>query len=132
MPNESISTETVAPIPGRDVAGKVSSGGRLVHVSGQLCETADGERPAAGDPEAEARQIFANIAAILEKAGGGLGDVVRLGIYLIDLEVRAAVAKVRAEFFADDHNLPTSTMFEVAGLIYPDCRVEIDAVAVID
>ena len=131
MPNESISTDKVAPIAGRYVAGKVSTGGKLVHVSGQLCETPDGQRPAAGDAEAEARQIFANISAVLEEIGGDLTDVVKLGIYLTDLEDRAAVGKVRAELFPDDDGLPTSTMFQVAGLIFPDCRVEIDAVAVI-
>lgn len=132
VPKTNIRTERVAPISGRYVAGKEVTGGRTVFVSGQLAETLDGQRPAAGDAEAEARQIFSNIRAILNAAGGDLQDIVKLGIYLTDIEDRAAVAKVRAEFFTDDEALPTSTMVEVSRLIYPDCKVEVDAVAVID
>ena len=76
-------------------------------------------RPAAGDPEAEARQIFANIEAILVEAGGSLQDIVKLGIYLTDIGDRAAVAKVRAELFPDDERLPTSTMVQVGAFVYP-------------
>lgn len=132
MSVESIYTDEIAPIAGRYMAGKVSSGGRVVYVSGQLAETATGERPAAGDAEAEARQIFENIRAVLTAAGGDLTDIVKLNIYLTDLSDRQAVAKVRQELFPDDRRLPTSTMVQVAGLIYPDCRVEIDAIAVLE
>jgi 2-iminobutanoate/2-iminopropanoate deaminase len=127
-----IRPNTVANVAGRYVPGKASAGGRVVYVSGQLGETPNGLREAAGDAEAETRQIFANIEAILIEAGGTLRDIVKLGIYLTDITDRAAVGKVRAELFPDDEHLPTSTMVEIGALVYPEFKVEIDAIAVID
>jgi enamine deaminase RidA (YjgF/YER057c/UK114 family) len=132
VPKSNIRPATLSPVLGRYVPGKAVDGGRVVYVSGQLAERADGDRSAAGDAEAEARQIFANIREVLQAAGGDLKDIVKLGIYLTDIADRAAVGKVRAELFPDDEHLPTSTMFEVSGLIDPALKVEIDAIAVID
>lgn len=132
MATSNLRPDTVAPVLGRYVPGKAVDGGRIVYVSGQLAERADGDRSAAGDPEAEARQIFENIRQILQAAGADLKDIVKIGIYLTDINDRAAVGKVRAELFPDDEHLPTSTMVQVSGLIDPAFRVEIDAIAVID
>ena len=54
-------------------------GGRTVYVSGQIALDAQGQLVGAGDFEAQARQVFGNLALALASAGMAFGHVVRLG-----------------------------------------------------
>jgi enamine deaminase RidA (YjgF/YER057c/UK114 family) len=103
--------------------------GRVVAVSGQLPLDADGEL-VPGDPLAQARQVFANIGMALRAAGAGPADLLRLNFYLISLADVGAVRMARDEF-VDTDNPPASSLIQVAGLVLPDARIEIDALAVI-
>ena len=73
--------------------------GNLVFLSGQIpldpatMETVD------GDFEARARQVFANLAAVAEAAGGTLNDAVKITVFLTDLDNFATVNKVMEDFF---------------------------------
>ncbi len=84
---------------------------------------------APGDPGEQTRIIFRNIQHYLEAAGGKLGDVVRMRIYMTDIRQRPAVLAARREFFSGD--MPCSTLVEVAKLVDPAMLVEVDADAVI-
>ena len=55
----------------------------------------------AGDVVAQTRQVFGNIALVLEAAGAGFGDVVKVTVFLTDIDDRAAVNTVRQEVFGD-------------------------------
>lgn len=52
-----------------------------------------------GDFAARTRQVFENLGAVAEAAGGTLDDVVKLTIYLTDLGRFAAVNEIMAEYF---------------------------------
>lgn len=52
------------------------------------------------DFEMQARQVFTNLQAVCEEAAGTLGDVVKLNLYLVDLDNFAIVNKVMEEFFS--------------------------------
>ena len=73
--------------------------GNLVFLSGQIpldpatMETVD------GDFEARARQVFANLSAVAEAAGGRLNDAVKITVFLTDLDNFATVNKVMEDFF---------------------------------
>ena len=73
--------------------------GDLVFLSGQIpldpatMETVD------GDFEARARQVFANLSAVAEAAGGTLNDAVKITVFLTDLDNFATVNKVMEDFF---------------------------------
>ena len=108
----------------------VSGTGRLVVVSGQLPLDPSGRLVAADDALAQARQVFANLAAALELAGAGPADVVRLGFYLTDLADLGAVRTARDEFLGD-RRPPASSLVQVAGLVVPEARIEVDALAVV-
>lgn len=49
--------------------------------------------------EAQVRQVFDNVAAVCEAAGGSLSKIVKLNIYLTDLDNFAVVNEVMAEYF---------------------------------
>jgi enamine deaminase RidA (YjgF/YER057c/UK114 family) len=107
----------------------VAGTGRLVAVSGQLPVDAEGNVVDPSDALAQARQVFINIAGALKAAGAKPKDVIRLTFYLTDLGDLPAVRTARDEFIGDTP-APASSLIQVAGLILPDTRIEIDALAV--
>ena len=73
--------------------------GQLVFLSGQIPLRPDTMAVVEGDFEARARQVFKNLAAVAEAAGGSLDDVVKLTIFLTDLDNFATVNAVMEDFF---------------------------------
>jgi 2-iminobutanoate/2-iminopropanoate deaminase len=102
--------------------------GDLLFVSG--CVPVDGRgNLVPGDVLAQARQVFRNVRAVLEAAGAGFSDVVKVTVFLTDIDDRQAVNTVRREVFGSAR--PASTLVEVSRLAVPGARVEVEAVAVI-
>jgi 2-iminobutanoate/2-iminopropanoate deaminase len=100
--------------------------GDLLFVSGCVPVDAAGNL-VAGDVVAQAHQVFRNIALVLEAAGAGFGDVVKVTVFLTDIEDRVAVNTVRQEVFGTSR--PASTLVEVSKLAIPGARIEVEAVA---
>ena len=70
-----------------------------VYLSGQIpLDPATGEL-VSGDMEAQVRRVFENLQAVAQAAGGSLGDVVKLNVFLTDLGHFALVNRVMAEYF---------------------------------
>ncbi|MDP4557613.1 RidA family protein [Halomonas meridiana] len=74
--------------------------GNTVYLSGQIPLDPDTMEIVSDDFEAQARQVFTNLQAVCEEAAGSLGDIVKLNLYLVDLDSFAIVNKVMEEFFA--------------------------------
>src|SRR5690606_21829745 len=103
--------------------------GNTVFLSGQIpLDPANGE-VVPGGIEAQARRAFDNLAAVVAAAGGTMGDVVRLGLYLTDLSQFAAVNAVMAEYFEAPY--PARSTIEVSALPR-GVLFEVDAVMVLD
>ena len=71
--------------------------------------------------------VLTNMLDILHAAGAEMEDVLKVTVYLIDVDDRTKINPVRQEFFGDAR--PASTLFQVAALADPDMLVEIEAVA---
>ena len=102
--------------------------GDLLFVSGCVPVDRDG-RLVGGDVVAQARQVFANVGAVLEAGGATFADVVKVTLYLIDIDDRALINPVREEVFGAVR--PASTLVEVSALAIPGARLEVEAVALI-
>jgi enamine deaminase RidA (YjgF/YER057c/UK114 family) len=103
--------------------------GRLIAISGQV--PLDGRGSLVGtEPEAQVRQVFENLVAALAAAGAGLEHVVKLTVYLTDMGDLPAFRQVRDEYISAD-NPPASTLVQVARLVSPAFRIEVDALAAI-
>jgi len=74
--------------------------GNTVYLSGQIPLDPDTMEIVSDDFEAQARQVFTNLQAVCEEAAGSLGDIVKLNLYLVDLDNFAIVNKVMEEFFS--------------------------------
>lgn len=83
---------------------------------------------ASSEPEAQIRQVFLNLAAVAHAAGGSLNDVVKLTIYLTDLDDFTTVNLVMAEHFSEPY--PARAAIGVAALPR-DATVEMDAVVML-
>ena len=103
--------------------------GNLVFLSGQIpLDPATGQL-VEGDIATQSRRVFDNLRAVCAAAGGDLGRVVRVGIYVVDLADFAAVNGVMAEYF--DAPYPARSTIEVSGLPR-GARVEVDAILAFD
>jgi len=88
--------------------------GDLVFISGQIPFVPATMEVPEGDFAARARQVFENLAAIAEAAGGSLDDAVKLTIFLTDLDNFATVNEVMADYFAEPY--PARAAVQVAAL----------------
>jgi reactive intermediate/imine deaminase len=99
--------------------------GKTVYLSGQIgldpvsMELAD-------SVNSQLKQMFLNLRAVSEAAGGSLGDVVKLNIYLTDLSNFALVNEVMAEYFQQPYparaavgvsQLPRGALVEADGIM---------------
>jgi 2-iminobutanoate/2-iminopropanoate deaminase len=102
--------------------------GELLFISG--CVPVDGDgKLVPGDVVAQARQVFENVHAVLDAAGAAFADVVKVTVFLTDVDDRAAVNTVRQEVFGDAR--PASTLVEVSRLAIPGARIEVEAIALL-
>ncbi len=88
--------------------------GKLVFLSGQIPLVPDTMEVIDGDFEARARQVFRNLAAVAKAAGGSLDDVVKVTIFLTDLDNFATVNAVMNDFF--EQPFPARAAVGVASL----------------
>jgi 2-iminobutanoate/2-iminopropanoate deaminase len=103
--------------------------GDLLFVSGLVGVDRHGALVGGEDVVAQARQVFANMRAVLDEAGCGFEDVVKVTVYLTAIDDRPKINPVRQEVFGDAR--PASTLVEVSRLAVPGAKVEIEAVALI-
>ena len=103
--------------------------GDTVYLSGQIPLDPATMELVSDDVAAQARQVFRNLAAVCDAAGGSLSKIARVGIYLTDLSRFAEVNAVMAEFFAAPY--PARSTIVVSALPR-GARVEVDAVMVLD
>jgi enamine deaminase RidA (YjgF/YER057c/UK114 family) len=104
---------------------EVPPGHRLMFCSGQLAIALDESIPE--DVEAQAELCFANVAAVLEAASMGLGDIVRINAYVTDRAHLTGYMKVRDRLFPDP--APASTLMIVSGFAREAFKLEIEVIA---
>ena len=64
--------------------GIMTSGGRLLFLAGQDASDAEGRIVAPGDLVAQFEQVLRNLKTVVEAAGGSMGDIVKLNIFVAD------------------------------------------------
>ncbi len=99
--------------------------GNLLFMSGQIPLDPKTMQIVDGNFEARARQVFDNLKAVAEAAGGNLNQIVKLTIFLTDLDNFATVNSVMEEFF--EQPFPARAAVGVASLP-KSVDVEADAI----
>jgi enamine deaminase RidA (YjgF/YER057c/UK114 family) len=109
--------------------GILTEGGKVLFIAGQTASDKDGNVVGKGDIKAQTRQVFQNIKAVLEAAGGSFDNVVMTTTYITDRKYREGYNEVRRDIYKQDP--PTSTLVIVSGLANPDYLIEINGIAVL-
>lgn len=123
MPREIISTDQAPQAIGTySQAVKVDN---TVYISGQIPLVPETMDVVEGGFEESARQVFRNLAAITEAAGGNINDIVKINIFLTDLRNFATVNEVMSEFFAQPY--PARAALQISALP-KEVEIEADAV----
>ncbi len=99
--------------------------GNLLFISG-LAPLDNDLKLVSSDVVEQTRAIFEQMQALLDKAGGSFADVLRVTVYLTDVNDRTKINPVRQEYFGEA--LPASTLIGVNELAIPGMKVEIEAI----
>jgi reactive intermediate/imine deaminase len=103
--------------------------GDTVYLSGQIPLDPDTMELVQGGMEAQIRRVFDNLSAVAQAAGGSLGDIAKLNIFLTDLGHFPLVNQVMTQYFATPY--PARAVVGVAALP-KGASVEMDAVLVLN
>jgi 2-iminobutanoate/2-iminopropanoate deaminase len=101
--------------------------GDLLFVSGVVPVDGEGALVGGDDVVEQARQVFGSLADVLAAAGATPADVVKVTIFLTDVDDRPRINPLRIEFFGAAR--PASTLVEVSRLAVDGARIEVEAVA---
>ena len=100
--------------------------GDLLFISGVPPTDASGKLVGGADVVAQTRQVFRNMKLVLDAAGAGFADILKVTVYLLDVNDRSKINPVRQEVFGAAR--PASTLIGVSELAIPGMKVEIEAV----
>ncbi|ADC63447.1 RidA family protein [Allochromatium vinosum] len=102
---------------------------RTVYLSGQIPLVPETMELIEGDMSAQIRRVFDNLRAVAQAAGGDLSDIVKLNVFLTDLNDFALVNQIMAEYFQEPY--PARAALGVAALP-KGSAVEMDAILVLE
>src|SRR4051812_39022666 len=116
--------------PGYSQVVEVSAG-RLVFIAGQTALDRDGHLVGNKDFAAQAGQVFENLAIALRASRCTAANLVKLTVFLTDMDNLAGYREARNRFFASvtPPAAPAVTLVEVSKLYGPDFLIEVEAVA---
>ena len=127
MSREEIRVEGLAE-PISHFTDAVRAGGFL-HVSGIVAVDGEGQLVGGDDVVAQTRQVLDNMRAVLAAGGCRFEDVVKVTIFLTDIDDRPKINPLRQDAFGTIR--PASTLVEVPRLAVPGAKVEIECVALV-
>jgi 2-iminobutanoate/2-iminopropanoate deaminase len=127
MNREEIRVEGLAE-PISHFTDAVRAGGFL-HVSGIVAVDAEGQLVGGDDVVAQTQQVLENMRAVLAAGECRFEDVVKVTIFLTDIDDRPKINPLRQEAFGATR--PASTLVEVPRLAVPGAKVEIECVAIV-
>ena len=109
---------------------EVSNASRVLYCAGQASVDDMGKPVHAGDMRKQIEQAFRNLETVLNAAGFGLANVVRLNYYTTDVEGFLSAADVVANRLAEAACQPPGTLLGVSKLAFPGLLIEMEATAV--
>lgn len=107
------------------------SGGRMIFIAGQTALDADGNVIGKGDFAVQAERVFQNLGVALKASGCTAANLVKLTVFVTDINNLAAYRQARNRFFATvtPPAAPAVTLVEVSRLYGADFLIEIEAIA---
>jgi enamine deaminase RidA (YjgF/YER057c/UK114 family) len=109
------------------------SANRIIFIAGQTALDRDGNLIGKNDFSTQATQVFRNLAIALQASGCTAANVVKLTVFLTDIDNLGLYREARNRFFASvtPPAAPAVTLVEVSKLYGPDFMIEIEAIAAV-
>lgn len=101
----------------------------LIFLTGQIATDSTGAVQFPGDSAKQTEFIFENIKSLLSEAGATIDDIVKVVIYVLDMNDFSKISPVRNKYL--QFARPVSTLVEVSKLTIEGCLVEIEVTAII-
>jgi len=107
--------------------------GRIIFIAGQTALDRDGNVVGRNDFAAQAEQVFNNLSIALQASGCTAANLVKLTVFLTDMDNLVRYREARNRFFASvtPPAAPAVTLVEVSKLYGPDFLIEIEAIAAV-
>ena len=118
---------TNAPVPAGHYSQAVVYNG-MIFISGQIPIVPSTGEKLTGPIEEQTLQVLQNIKAIVEASGSEISKIIKVTVYISDIELWGEVNKVYAAFFGD--HKPARAIVPVKDLHY-GCKIEMEAIAVL-
>ena len=110
--------------------GVITEGGKIVWVAGQTATRDNAGADIANNFEAQVKQVFSQIDAVLKRAGGSLANVVSMTVFIKESSYGDRFVEMRKEMFQNG-SYPGSALVTVTNFARPGIEIEIQAVGVI-
>jgi len=128
-----VNKHQINPWTWQDLAGfsqawRIEDARSVVFVSGQAPISGEGQLVGEGDFATQVRQVFENLKTVLEQAEMDLEAIVKLTVYLTDMNRLREYTQLKSEFITGRQ--PASTAIGVSTLARPEMMVEVEAIAV--
>jgi enamine deaminase RidA (YjgF/YER057c/UK114 family) len=126
----SINPPELGTPPGYSQIVEVSAN-RIIFIAGQTALDRDGHLVGKNDFAAQAEQVFHNLAIALQASGCSAANLVKLTVFVTDMDNLGRYREARNRFFASvvPPAAPAVTLVEVSKLYGPDFLIEIEAIA---
>ncbi len=109
---------------------EVTGGQRVLYLSGQTANAADGTPMHAGDIVAQFKLAWSNLKDALAASDMAPTNIVRLNMYTTDVDAFMAAIEQLVPIYAEDGCKPSCTLLGVARLFEPELMIELEATAV--
>src|SRR5947207_9812221 len=109
--------------------GVITEGGKIVWVEGQTATRDNAGADIANNFEAQVKQVFSQIDAILKRAGGSLANVVTMTVFIKESRYGDRFVEMRKDMFQNG-NYPGSALITVTNFARPGIEIEIQAIGV--
>ena len=107
----------------------ITEGGRTVWLAGQVAIEDAAGRSLAGNFDGQVREVFRRLGDTLTEAGGKLGDMVTMTVFVTDQRYGDRFVELRKEIFGGD--FPASALITIRALARPEMLVEVQGIAVV-
>jgi reactive intermediate/imine deaminase len=103
MKKHIISTDKAPAAVGTYSQAVAVKGGTTIYLSGQIPLVPETMEVAEGGIEAQIHQVFKNLTAVCEASKGSLSDIVKLNIFLTDLNNFATLNEIMSSYFVEPY-----------------------------
>ena len=107
----------------------ITEGGRTIWLAGQVAIEDSSGRSLAADFDGQVREVFRLLGETLKEAGGKLGDMVTMTVFITDARFGDRFTELRKEIFGGD--FPASALITCRALARPEILVEVQGIAVV-